>query len=366
MKNIFKKITSLRIIILFIINYSLLISAAEAQWSLKSNTDNGKYSLVTNTSGYFGIGAGMVQGESVFALTAADTANWKLVSNTDNGLYSLIENKTTYMGVDAGKIRVKAVYLLNSGSSLDTTRLVFLDKSNSFVGRKQTFDTVNATVKYMLNGVNINTAGTLSNVAYLNQTNNFTGAFSITAPGLTGSSSTSILDVNQTWNTTGTPTALKINITNTASNISSMFIDLQLSGTSVFSVRRDGRVNAASVISASDVIAGANNGISWFGRGGLASGSASNVFAYGTGFSCFGIGGITSSYPGLSPSTGGSLKIMLADLSGYTKTIGGDFVHDDSSKGVVLKDSNGHYWRITISTGGTLSTTDLGTNLTGF
>jgi hypothetical protein len=175
MSKLIKINTMLRIIILLIINYSLFISEASAQWSLKSNNEDGKYSLVTNTSGYYGISAGNVQGESIFALTAADTTNWKLVSNSDNGLYSLIENKTTFMGVDAGKIRVKAVYLLNPGSTLDTTRLAFIDKSNSFIGRKQIFDTVNATVKYLLNGADINTAGTLTNVAYQNQSNSFIG-----------------------------------------------------------------------------------------------------------------------------------------------------------------------------------------------
>ncbi|MBX7046646.1 MAG: hypothetical protein K1X86_12505 [Ignavibacteria bacterium] len=437
-KNFFKKFTPLGILTLLIVNYSLFISEAEAQWSLTSNTEDGKYTLVTNSSVFSGLSAGQVQGESVFALTSADTANWKFVSNTDNGLYSLVENKTSFMGIDPGKVRVKAVYLLNSSSSIDTTRLAFIDKSNSFVGRKQTFDTVNATVKYLLNGSDINTSGTLSNVAYLTQINNFSGKIGLGAglqnysrfvigtdtvfnfvettknldrtsysqaidsssfnfrwingkpllqitgiektlykidtmgtefispSTLTGSMTNPAVDISQTWNTSGAPTALKLNITNTSSSTSSLLIDLQVGGVSMFSVRRDGRISTGTIVSQSDIVAGANNGISWSGRGGLASGSSSNVYAYGSGFSCFGIGGITSSYPGLSPSTNGSLKLMLADLSGYTKTIGGDFVHDDSSKGVVLKDSNGHYWRVTISNGGTLSTTDLGTSLTGF
>jgi hypothetical protein len=40
---------------------------------------------------------------------------------------------------------------------------------------------------------------------------------------------------------------------------------------------------------------------------------------------------------------------------------GGAFVSDDSTMGVVLKDSAGHYWRLTVSTGGVVSTTDQGT-----
>ena len=37
------------------------------------------------------------------------------------------------------------------------------------------------------------------------------------------------------------------------------------------------------------------------------------------------------------------------------------FVSDDATKGLVLKDSNGHYWRATVSTGGVIGTADLGT-----
>lgn len=57
--------------------------------------------------------------------------------------------------------------------------------------------------------------------------------------GLSGS----ILNLNQTWNTTGAPTAIKLNVTDTASNAASNLLDLQISGLSKFSVRKDGRVN---------------------------------------------------------------------------------------------------------------------------
>lgn len=50
--------------------------------------------------------------------------------------------------------------------------------------------------------------------------------------GLTGSQATSLLDLRQTWNTSGTPTAIKLNVTNVASNASALLIDLQVGGTS--------------------------------------------------------------------------------------------------------------------------------------
>lgn len=256
--------------ILPLLLFLVFSSSVSAQWILKSNTDNGKYSLVTNSGTFFGVSAAGIHSETILSLTPSDTSAWRLVTNTDNGMYSLAENKISFMGIDSGKIRTKAVYILNPATltslGLDTNKLAYIGKSNSFIGRKQTFDTVNATVKYLLNGNDINTGGTLSNVAYLNQSNIFGGITIVNAPSLTGSSSTPIYDISQTWNTTGAPTAFKVNITSTASSTSSLLMDLQIGGGSVFSVRKDGRVTAGTIISQSDITAGANNGITFTGR----------------------------------------------------------------------------------------------------
>lgn len=58
----------------------------------------------------------------------------------------------------------------------------------------------------------------------------------ISGSSLTGSDATSLIDISQIWNTTGTPTALKLNVTDTASNASSLLMDLQAGGTSRFKV----------------------------------------------------------------------------------------------------------------------------------
>lgn len=39
-----------------------------------------------------------------------------------------------------------------------------------------------------------------------------------------------------------------------------------------------------------------------------------------------------------------------------------DIIIDNSGKGFVVKDSDGHYWRINVSLLGILNTTDLGTD----
>lgn len=56
----------------------------------------------------------------------------------------------------------------------------------------------------------------------------------------TGSQAYGILNLAQTWNTTGTPTAIKLNVTNTTSNAASLLMDLQVDGSSKFSVSKAG------------------------------------------------------------------------------------------------------------------------------
>jgi hypothetical protein len=59
---------------------------------------------------------------------------------------------------------------------------------------------------------------------------------------LTGSDASSLFDVSGTWNTTGTPTLLKANVTDTASNAASLLLDLQVGGTSRVAVTKGGHI----------------------------------------------------------------------------------------------------------------------------
>jgi hypothetical protein len=61
-----------------------------------------------------------------------------------------------------------------------------------------------------------------------------------TGHSLTGSNASSMIDLAGTWDTSGSPTALKVSITNTASGSSSKLLDLLRGTTSVFYVRPDG------------------------------------------------------------------------------------------------------------------------------
>lgn len=69
-----------------------------------------------------------------------------------------------------------------------------------------------------------------------------TGLLTVAPAAVTGSDATSGLELNQTWNTTGNPTALKVNVTNTASGASANLLDLQVDGGSAFKLTKDGGV----------------------------------------------------------------------------------------------------------------------------
>ncbi len=69
-----------------------------------------------------------------------------------------------------------------------------------------------------------------------------TNALQVTGYSLTGSNASSLLDLAGTWNTSGTPTALKVNITNTASNAASLLFDFQVGGNSIARLTRLGSI----------------------------------------------------------------------------------------------------------------------------
>lgn len=64
---------------------------------------------------------------------------------------------------------------------------------------------------------------------------------------LTGASTVAMIDLTGTWNTSGTPTAIKINITDTASAALSLFFDGQIGGVSKFAFGKDGSLRLAGV-----------------------------------------------------------------------------------------------------------------------
>lgn len=83
-------------------------------------------------------------------------------------------------------------------------------------------------------GVTISDAGTISS-----------------SQSLTGSQTDGAIDLTPTWNTTGLPTALRINVTDTASSSSSLLLNLLVGGSSRLSLRKDGFLQTANNIHSS-------------------------------------------------------------------------------------------------------------------
>src|SRR5262249_61113865 len=80
-------------------------------------------------------------------------------------------------------------------------------------------------------------------------------ALVVSGYSLTGTNAQSLLDLSGTLNTSGSPAAIKLNLTNTASGTASRFADFQLGGTSKINLSIGGTTPSALIN-----IAGANFG----------------------------------------------------------------------------------------------------------
>ena len=67
-------------------------------------------------------------------------------------------------------------------------------------------------------------------------------AQTLTGQSLTGTQATSLVDLSATWNTTGTPTAIKLQVTNTNSNAAALLLDLQVGLVSKASITKGGQI----------------------------------------------------------------------------------------------------------------------------
>src|SRR6516162_6607561 len=82
-----------------------------------------------------------------------------------------------------------------------------------------------------------------------------TSALAVTGYSLTGANTQALLDLSGTWNTSGNPTGILLNLTQTAAGTSSKFADFQLGGTSKVNLATGGTTPVALIN-----IAGANFG----------------------------------------------------------------------------------------------------------
>ena len=159
-------------------------------------------------------------------------------------------------------------------------------------------------------------------------------ALDVLGVSLSGSAATGAVNIAQTWNTTGAPTAIKLNVTNTAAG-AALLMDLQASAVSQFKVDKagvvttNGAMTVGGTISTSFSINGFNgvftgllraaaaSTIEWNGRTKMSSPSDGVMLLTNnaaTDFTRLQFGGTTSSFPAIKRNTT-ALNFRLADDS---------------------------------------------------
>jgi hypothetical protein len=244
------------------------------------------------------------------SLIASSSANPEVINNgtvTDLYVSALAVPQTTLLATDRLAVRI---WVNNSGRTITlhtednnlcqviTTFSTGLTALNGLTAQVQNLAVGTTGTDFAINSTtsthtfNLPTASALNRGAlssadwttFNNKLNvaspSFTGILSGAGTTQTGSSAVGILDLSQTWNTTGNPTALKVNVTNTASGSSSLLIDLQTGGTSRFTVNRTGLITAGGLS-----MSGADATARYFGaQNGLPSGYNSAFQGFGTAF----------------------------------------------------------------------------------
>lgn len=229
--------------------------------------------------------------------------------------------------------------------SADSTKLMRFEVDGFTTGVTRVLTPQNS--DYILAGTNI--ANTFSVTQTFAPSTVNTSMILGTTYSLTGSNATNMIDLAGTWNTSGTPTAIKLNITNIASNAASLLFDLQASTLTKFNVSALGmttltRVNSSATLNLTDPHLLFNNtssqsmmvfAFSGTARGGLradssgnfswhASGSQGHQFYSGTtaiDANC--ICGFSASGVVIGNATAGSVSVARLDvISKSTTNIG--------------------------------------------
>ncbi|MCW3111470.1 MAG: hypothetical protein JWQ09_5976 [Segetibacter sp.] len=125
-----------------------------------------------------------------------------------------------------------------------------LATSTNFQYRSLQIDNViNYTNATTSNATGVYVNPTLTAVTDYRAFESLNGSLTMTDANNSGSAALagSLMNLSQTWNTTGAPTAILLNVTNTASAFTSNLMDLQVAGNSIFRVRKDGNVRITAV-----------------------------------------------------------------------------------------------------------------------
>jgi len=140
-----------------------------------------------------------------------------------------------------------------------------------------------------------------------------------------GSLAGSLLDLTQTWNTTGTPTAILFNVTDTASNAASNLMDLRVGGSSRFRVTKGGSLEIFSTMNASSFNSnGSSTSLNFRGGAGATAIYSASMNPLGSATFTSGTGGsmLISSTNSFAPTSGTGVYNMVSVESVINQTGG--------------------------------------------
>lgn len=227
--------------------YALGVSSAELGSATITN-QMGFYAETTltgatNNFGFYGdIASGTGRWNLYMSGTAANYMNGNLLlgSTTDGGQKLQVTGSSVRFQ-NAGTFELD---LFNS--TANTYLRLSATATGGLIGTIQNVPLVfisNASEKMRLTGAGLLGIGTTSPSGrlHIDPADNEIG-LNISTSSLTSANAQSLIDLTQTWNTTGSPTLIKANVTNTASGASSLLMDLQVGGVSQFQVTKNGNV----------------------------------------------------------------------------------------------------------------------------
>jgi hypothetical protein len=220
-------------------------SAANLTWNLSSPTGTG-------TAGQLAIASSFSSPAAAATTVTMTIAAPAVITHTAHGF------------VTGQPVVFTTTGALPTGITAGTTYYVV-----SIAGSTNTYS-VATTVANAIAGTRVTTSGSQSGTHTCTTTatvqNPDMTALTLGPSGLTGSQTTPLLDLKQTWNTSGTPTGIKFNATNVNSNAASLLADFQFNGTSMFSVNRGGVLTLRDTISGNTARMVYNNYGIYFGQ----------------------------------------------------------------------------------------------------
>jgi len=222
------------------------INAVQITGSLIVSSSNdpqflvGSQSLIVSSSGNVGIGTPTptvkldVSGSALFktnGVTTVTIGGSQSAASSQDGVLTLASSLGQNLTLDTRRGRGPRIYSTNATHDFDIS---------AAAGSNLILNSTTASV----GGVSIGISSTTGVASLAGKLDILDTTF---ASG--SANSGSLLNLRQTWNTTGAPTALKLNVTDTASGASSLLMDIQKGGVSQIVVDKSGNlgVNAATL-----------------------------------------------------------------------------------------------------------------------